>query len=111
MFKIFSTLIQFTRVYPKVSGLAAWRETANDAALCHYVQFYRYFVSQSSEFRRHNPLCCFSTTNTKGRRIFRYQSGNVWIHLPTGRGDYKWCELLHKCIGKNRSHHLLSLFM
>jgi hypothetical protein len=22
---------------------------------------YRYFVSQSSEFCRHNPLCCFST--------------------------------------------------
>jgi hypothetical protein len=25
------------------------------------VQLYRYFVSQSSEFYRHNPLCCFST--------------------------------------------------
>jgi len=24
------------------------------------VQLYRYFVSQSSEFCRHNPLCCFS---------------------------------------------------
>jgi len=22
------------------------------------------------------------------------------------RADYKWCERLHKCIGKNRSHHL-----
>jgi len=21
-------------------------------------------------------------------------------------GDYKWCERLHKFIGKNRSHHL-----
>jgi len=26
------------------------------------VQLYRYFVSQSSEFCRHNPLCCFSTS-------------------------------------------------
>jgi len=26
------------------------------------VQFYRDFVSQSSEFFRHNPLCCFSTS-------------------------------------------------
>jgi len=24
-----------TRVYPKVSGLAAWSETANGTALCH----------------------------------------------------------------------------
>jgi hypothetical protein len=24
-----------TMVYPKVSGLAAWSETANDRALCH----------------------------------------------------------------------------
>jgi hypothetical protein len=26
------------------------------------VQLYRYFLSQSSEFCRHNPLCCFSTS-------------------------------------------------
>jgi hypothetical protein len=26
------------------------------------VHFYRYYVSQSSEFCRHNPLCCFSTS-------------------------------------------------
>jgi hypothetical protein len=30
-------------------------------------------VSQSSELCRHNPLCCFSTSNTKGKRIFRYR--------------------------------------
>jgi len=38
------------------------------------MQLYRYFVSQSSEFCRHNPLYCFSTSNTKGKRIFRYES-------------------------------------
>jgi len=47
-------------VYTKVSGLAAWSENCN-RALCLWVQLYRYFVSQSSEFCRHNPLCCFST--------------------------------------------------
>jgi hypothetical protein len=47
-----------TREYPKVSGLAA----TNGTALCHLVQLYRYFVSRSSEFCRHNPLCCFSTS-------------------------------------------------
>jgi len=25
------------------------------------MQLYRYFMSQSSECYRHNPLCCFST--------------------------------------------------
>jgi len=47
--------------------------TANGTALCHYVQLYRcYFVSQSSEFCRHNPLCCFSTSSIKCKRMFRY---------------------------------------
>jgi len=36
--------------------------TANGIALCDYVQLYCHFVSQSSEFCRHNPLCCFSTS-------------------------------------------------
>jgi len=34
---------------------------------------YRYFVSQSSEFGHYNPLCCFSTSNTKGKHIFLYR--------------------------------------
>jgi hypothetical protein len=37
-------------------------KTANGTALCHCVQLYRYFMSQSSEFCRHNPLCCFSSS-------------------------------------------------
>jgi hypothetical protein len=47
-------------VYPKVSGLAAWSENCKWYS-CHLVQLHRYFVSQSNEFCRHNPLCCFST--------------------------------------------------
>jgi hypothetical protein len=35
--------------------------TANGTALCHYMQLYLYLVCQSSEFCRHNPLCCFSS--------------------------------------------------
>jgi hypothetical protein len=42
-------------------------------ALCHQVQFYSYFVSQFSEFCRRSPLCCFWTSNTKGKSIFRYR--------------------------------------
>jgi len=30
-------------------------------------------MSQPSEFYRHNPLCCFSTSNSKGKCIFRYR--------------------------------------
>jgi len=30
--------------------------------LRHFVQLYHYFVSQSSEFCHHKPLCCFSTS-------------------------------------------------
>jgi len=37
------------------------------------MQLYRSFVSQSSEFYHHNLLCCFSTSNTNGKRIFRYR--------------------------------------
>jgi hypothetical protein len=47
--------------------------TANGTALCHYVQLYRYIVSQSSEFCLHNPLCYFSTSVYCCKRIFRYR--------------------------------------
>jgi hypothetical protein len=36
--------------------------TAKDTILRHWVQLYRYFVSQSNEFYHYNPLCCFSTS-------------------------------------------------
>jgi hypothetical protein len=47
--------------------------SANGTALCHCVQLNRWFMSQSSEFCHHNLLCCFSASNTKGKRIFRYR--------------------------------------
>jgi hypothetical protein len=45
--------------------------TANGTALCQQVQLYRYFMSQSSEFCSHNPLCYFST-NVCCCCLFRY---------------------------------------
>jgi hypothetical protein len=57
--------------------------TANGTALCHYVQLYRYFVSQSSEFCRHNPLCCFSTSVYCCKSIFRYRlSAETFGYTP-----------------------------
>jgi hypothetical protein len=47
--------------------------TANSTALYHYVQLYRYFVSQSSEFGSHNPLCCFSASIYCCRCLFCYR--------------------------------------
>jgi len=41
--------------------------------LCHKVQLYRYFVSQSSEFCCYNPLCFFSTSVCCCCCSFRYQ--------------------------------------
>jgi hypothetical protein len=47
--------------------------TASGTALCHEVQLYRYFVSQSSEFCCHNPLCCFWTSVYCCKLILRYR--------------------------------------
>jgi len=38
--------------------------TRTVTALCHWIQLYRYLVSESSKFCHHNPLCCYSTSNT-----------------------------------------------
>jgi len=68
------------------------------------VQLYRYFVSQSSEFCRHNPLCCFSTSVYLCNRIFRYwlspeTFGYTLVHrfisctvssINTERADGNW---------------------
>jgi hypothetical protein len=67
-------LLTCTRVYPKVSVLAAWSKN-----LYHHVQLYRYFVSQSSEFCLHNPLLCFSTSVCCCSSVMTL-SGNFWIH-------------------------------
>jgi len=49
------------------------------------VQLYRYFVSQSSEFCCHNPLCCFSTSVYRCLLRYRlspetYGYHNTYIH-------------------------------
>jgi hypothetical protein len=48
--------------------------TANGTALCHYIQLYRYFVSQSSSFA---AIALFVSLST--------QTGKCWIYpgLPT----------------------------
>jgi hypothetical protein len=61
-----------TGVYPKVSELAAWSKNCkwySSVPLGAVMSL----LCESSEFCRHNPLCCFSTSNTKGKRVFHYR--------------------------------------
>jgi len=55
------------------------------------VQLYRYFVSQSSDFCRHNSLCCFSTSILLLLLFISLltQSGNFWIHPRTSNKAIK----------------------
>jgi hypothetical protein len=62
-----------TRVYQKVSGLAAWSENCRWYSSLLLNAVVSLFVSWSSEFCRHNPLCCFSTSVYCCTRIFRYR--------------------------------------
>jgi hypothetical protein len=55
--------------------------TANGTALYHRVQFYRYFVSQLSEFCRYNPLCYFSTSVYCC--LYRYDSVRKLLDTPS----------------------------
>jgi len=40
-------------------------------------------MSQSSNFCRYNPLCCFSTSNTKDKSIYRYDLVRKRLDTPS----------------------------
>jgi hypothetical protein len=48
------------------------------------VQFYHYFVSQSSEFCCHNPLCCFSISVYCCKHVCHY-----WLNTETNHAHIK----------------------
>jgi hypothetical protein len=71
------------------------------------VQLYRYFVSQSVEFWRHNPLCCFSTSVYCCKRILRYRLspetfGYTLVYWPSQRFlfymTWRYWHLRHKVL-------------
>jgi len=64
---------RYTKVYPKVSGLAAWSENCEWCRSLLLGAVVSHFVTQSSEFFRHNHLCWFSTSVYYYKRIFRYR--------------------------------------
>jgi hypothetical protein len=48
-------------------------KATNSTTLGHYMQLHIYIVSESSEFFRYNPLCCFSTTVHCSKRVYLYR--------------------------------------
>jgi hypothetical protein len=78
--------------------------TANGTALCHQVQFYRYFVSQSSEFCRRNSLYCISTS-VYCCSLFLYQLSLEtfgYFLVLQGSGMRAWTGFTWFRIGSNR---------
>jgi len=47
-------------------------------------------VSQSSEFCRHNLLCCFSTSVYCCKRVFRYHLSPETFEYTLIPGDHSW---------------------
>jgi hypothetical protein len=68
----FANFCSVTRVYPKVSGLAACCENGNLYSFLPLGAVVSLFVSQSSEFCRHNTLCCVSMNVYCCTRTFGY---------------------------------------
>jgi hypothetical protein len=65
-----------------------WPPTARTAygtAFWHWMQLYRYFMGQSSEFCRHNPLKGIATSNIKGKHIYFFID-SVWKLLDSSVG-------------------------
>jgi hypothetical protein len=74
------------------------------------MQLYHYFVSQSSEFCRHNPLCCFSTSVYCCKRIFRYRISPETFGYTLVKYDCQKIYLLDNdkdhCWPRQRGHHM-----
>jgi hypothetical protein len=91
---------RYTRVYPKVSGLAARSENCKWYSSLPLGAVVSLFCeSHSSEYCRHKPLCCFWTSNTKGRRLFLYlfspETFGYTLAFLDGRVMFKYT--LNKC--------------
>jgi len=65
--------LRTTRLYPKVSGLAAWSENCKWYSSLPLGAVYRYSVNQSSEFCLHNALKGTATSKTNGKCVFLYR--------------------------------------
>jgi hypothetical protein len=82
-------VVRLTRVYPKVSGPAAWSKNFKWYSSLPLGSMYHYFVSQSSDFCRHKHLCCFSTSVYCCKRIFLYDSVRKLLDTPSYFMNYE----------------------
>jgi len=64
--------LPLSEVYEGVSKSFRTGRLERELRMVH-LQLSRYFLSQSSEFCRHNPLCCFSTSAYYYCCLFRYR--------------------------------------
>jgi hypothetical protein len=85
-----------TKVYPKVSGLAAWSENCKWCSSLPLGEV----VSQSSGFYRHNPLCCFSTS-VYCCCLFRYRLSPETFGYTPVNNEIVQKEKVEKIVGKN----------
>jgi hypothetical protein len=95
-----------TRVYPKVSGLAAWSEICKWYSSLPLGVVVSLFLSQSSEFCRRNLLYCFSTSVCRCcKHIFRYL-----LSLKAFGYPFVYCQNFHWLISSllPRPHRLWS---
>jgi hypothetical protein len=100
----------YTRVYTKVSGLAAWSENCKWYSSLSLGTVISYFMSQSSEFCRHNHLCCFFTSNTKGKHIFRYRLSLETFGYPFVR-TYVHAYVHIYIVEETKRRNLMKLFI
>jgi hypothetical protein len=87
---------QNTRLYPKVSGLAAWSENYKWYSSLPLGAVISLFC-QCSEFCRHKPLCCFSTSVYCCKRIFRYRRTPETFGYPLVLSAFLICTMLTTC--------------
>jgi hypothetical protein len=78
-------LSEIRRCIQKFPDWSPGARTANGTALCHWVQLYRYFVIQSRDSCRQNPLLCFSTSVNYCccSCLFRYDSVRKLLDTPS----------------------------
>jgi hypothetical protein len=111
LFCIYMSVVTVRECNQKFPDWPSGARTANGTALCHYVQLYRYLVSQSSEFCRHNPLycfsrnvcCCYCFVIDLVRKLLDMPSYSRLHSTRTNNPMYQAQWTLHHCYKHNRS--------
>jgi hypothetical protein len=112
-----SNILNLRGYNQKFPDLPPGARTANDTALCHYVQLYRHFVSQSSEFWRHNLLCCSSRSVYCCCCLFRYRLSPetfgytlyIYFYIHISHKDTYIKQIMYTTQTKTVTHYMTDL--